>query len=138
MADLMKTTVQLTEQALERFDKGMILSRAAKADGLVQRMVAAGFHLRAPEHAPFRMTLGGTYHPVTIQFSYALVDESKTREVLAWLCQQRDGYLGTIHQGNEMVLFVLESNISFFLYNIDQAAALDFENERGAATADEA
>lgn len=53
MADLMKTMVQLTEQALERFDKGMILSRAALADGLVQRMVAAGFHLRDPKTCSF-------------------------------------------------------------------------------------
>ncbi|OVE49420.1 hypothetical protein CBW21_05930 [Chromobacterium violaceum] len=134
----MKTPLQFAEAALESINNKLILSRAAKADDLVQRMVAAGFHLRAPKHAPFRMTLGGTYHPFTIQLSYDLVDESKTRAVLTWFCMQRDGYLGTIRQGDEMVLFVLDSNISFFLYNIDQAVALDFEKERSTATADEA
>ncbi|MCD5326727.1 hypothetical protein ACFFU8_18325 [Chromobacterium piscinae] len=138
MADVMQTTVQFAEEMLNSIDRELILSCAQKADDLVQSMTSAGFQLREPKCSASRLCMGGAYNPFSIHFSYDLVDSSKTREVLDWLWRQGSGFGARFHRNDDMILFPIGSTISFFLHNIDQAAARAFEKERGAATADEA
>ncbi|QEL55470.1 hypothetical protein [Chromobacterium paludis] len=127
----MQSAVEFTTTMLDRIDRNSVLSAAERVDGLIQRLIGSEIHLQEPPFSVSRLQLGGLYNPFDIHISFALVDVSKTTDLLEWLSDQRvDGYVTSFHRGDDMALFKMDSAISVFFHNIDAAAALDFENAR--------